>query len=108
MARRGTFRNQRIDDKICLLLEERMETEHRRGSLNAYIEEILDKWVNGFIVESPTFKGEIQQQIEQNVVAGLERRLKKPTIAPRTVHRIGPTKGIMGDESNEGKRKAAS
>ena len=104
MVRLGLFRNQRIDDKICLLLEERMATEHRRGSLNAYIEEILDKWVSGLIVESDSYKGEIKQQIENNIVSSLDK-LKKQPIPSKKVHRVGPAKGVI--EGDEGKRKVS-
>lgn len=103
MPRRSAFRNQRIDDKICLLLEERMATEHRRGSLNAYIEEILDKWVSGLIEENDTYKGEIKQRTEDTFAAGLN--LSKQTIPSRNVHRVGPAKGVI--ENDEGKRKAS-
>jgi hypothetical protein len=104
MARRpGTFRNQRIDDKICELLEQRMATEHRRGSLNAYIEEILDKWVSGLIEENAIYKGEIKQRNEDTFVAGLN--LNEQTIPSRKVHRVGPAKGVIEDD--ERKRKAS-
>jgi len=104
MARRpGTFRNQRIDDKICRLLEQRMAAEHRRGSLNAYVEEILDKWVSGLIEENATYRGEIHQRTEDTFAAGL--KLEKQTIPSRKVHRVGPVKGVI--ENDEGKRKAS-
>lgn len=85
MGRRGAFRNQRIDDKICLDLEQIMEVLHRRGSLNAFIEELLDQ-----------------------KVAALKKELNiesKPSAHSKKVHRIGPAKGVI--ESDERNRKAS-
>jgi hypothetical protein len=87
MARRGIFRNQRIDDKICVLLEQRMAKEHRKGSLNAYVEEILDKWVSGLITETAADP------------------MKEHVFRTRNVRRVGPAKGVIEDD--EGKRKAS-
>lgn len=88
MPRSSGYKTFRLESEICEMAEKKMQAEHRKGSLNSYLEEILDKYFNGLLIdwerERPRLELELMHSVES-----------------RRVNRVGPARVTIDNDERK-------
>ena len=88
MSGSRSYKTFRLENKICEMAEKKMQAEHRKGSLNSYLEELLDKYFSGLLIdwerERPRLELELMHSIES-----------------RRVNRIGPARVTIDNDERK-------